>query len=358
MPDIAIAPNPAVAATNAANLGSAAVADAGAAGTVSVPLGAEAFAALLQKQLAGGSIDATAILLGTAETPAQSGSSGAGLAALLPQFLSALGIAGKGDGAAPGQAKDGEDGTNDIPVLTDVYVPPAVPVTPAVVERAGAANGAAADVAAPALQADSTAKLAGHAAPEDLAVQKDLPLPVAVAEARTDTESASVQAAVQAAQAAETKAAPTRAHDRIEAPVGSRAFPDALGERVTWMVGQQQSKADIVLNPPQLGRVEISLTMNGDNASALFVSANPAVRDTLEAALPRLREILADAGVTLGQAQVGSESAQSSSFGGEKGDNSRSPAGGEGPSAPPGAVVRGGDAIWMQRGRGLVDTFA
>ena len=74
--------------------------------------------------------------------------------------------------------------------------------------------------------------------------------------------------------------------------------------------------------------------------------------------LPRLREILADAGVTLGQAQVGSESAQSSSFGGEKGDNSRSPAGGEGPSAPPGAVVRGGDAIWMQRGRGLVDTFA
>ena len=91
---------------------------------------------------------------------------------------------------------------------------------------------------------------------------------------------------------------------------------------------------------------------------ASFLYATILNHDTLEAALPRLREILADAGVTLGQAQVGSESAQSSSFGGEKGDNSRSPAGGEGPSAPPGAVVRGGDAIWMQRGRGLVDTFA
>jgi flagellar hook-length control protein FliK len=48
--------------------------------------------------------------------------------------------------------------------------------------------------------------------------------------------------------------------------------------------------------------------MNGDQATAIFTSSNPAVREALESSLHRLREVLADAGVTLGQTQVGSES--------------------------------------------------
>lgn len=357
MPDIAIAPNPAAVPAGAATPGAAA-ADAGGTAAASGPLGAEAFAALLQKQLAGGSIDATAILLGTAESPAQGGAPGAGLAALLPQFLAGLGLGQKGQGEMPGQTEESAEGAHDIPVLTDVYAPPAAPVTPAVLQRAAAANDAAGS-AAPALAADATAKLAARALPEPRQILAETPLPALSADGKGAPDAATLQAAMQAAQAAGPQAATPRGNERIEAPVGSRVFQEALGERLTWMVGQQQSKAELILNPPQLGRVEISLTVNGDNASALFVSANPAVRETLEAALPRLREILADAGVTLGQAQVDSGATQSSAGGGEKGDNSRSPAGAEALPLPRGAVTQGGtDAIWMQRGRGLVDTFA
>lgn len=360
MPDIAIAPNPATANLNAAAAAASGSADTGTAGGISGPLGAEAFAALLQKQLAGGTIDATAILLGTAETTAQSGSSGDGIAALLPQFLATLGLGLKDPGEAAGSKEVGEDAGNDIPVLTDVFAPAAVPVTPAILDRTAASGEAAPVSDPPALRTDAAANLAAAAKPESFAaaLEADGGLAPVTADSQ-HADAAAMQAAAQAARAVDGAAQTSRPAQRIEAPVGSRAFGEALGEHLTWMVGSQQSRADLVLNPPQLGRVEISLTLNGDQATALFVSSNAAVRETLEASMPRLREILADAGVTLGQAQVGSESPQSPAEGREKGDNSRSQAGGQGASMLTGATAAGnGDAMWIRQGRGLVDTFA
>ena len=112
---------------------------------------------------------------------------------------------------------------------------------------------------------------------------------------------------------------------RIDTPLGQAGWHDEVGQKLTWMVGNSRQQADLVLNPPQLGRVEVSLTMNGDQASAIFTSSNPAVREALENSLHRLREVLADAGVSLGQTHVGSESPHQSSpgnkldFGGNEG---------------------------------------
>jgi len=100
---------------------------------------------------------------------------------------------------------------------------------------------------------------------------------------------------------------------RIDTPLGQTGWHDEMGQKLTWMVGNNRQQADLVLNPPQLGRIEVSLTMNGDLATAIFTSPNPAVREALESSLHRLREVLADAGVSLGQAQVGSESPHQSS---------------------------------------------
>ncbi|OHC69797.1 MAG: hypothetical protein A3H93_12540 [Rhodocyclales bacterium RIFCSPLOWO2_02_FULL_63_24] len=100
---------------------------------------------------------------------------------------------------------------------------------------------------------------------------------------------------------------------RIDTPLGQAGWHDEMGQKLTWMVGSKSQQADIVLTPPQLGRVEISLTMNGDQATAIFTSPNAAVREVLENSLHRLREVLAEAGVSLGQAQVGSESPNQSS---------------------------------------------
>ncbi len=128
------------------------------------------------------------------------------------------------------------------------------------------------------------------------------------------------------------------------------------------MVGRLESRADIVLNPPQMGRIEVSLSINGDQATATFVSANPAVRDALENALPRLREILQDAGISLGQTQVGAESFQQSANNRENGDNSfrgNGRHGDSGTSATEGLLAGNtAPAQWLRRGSGLVDTFA
>lgn len=94
----------------------------------------------------------------------------------------------------------------------------------------------------------------------------------------------------------------------IEAPLRSPMFSQELGERIVWLSSRQGQVAEIALNPPHLGPMEVKLTLSGGEAGAQFFSPHPQVRDAIEAALPKLRESLAEAGVTLGQAQVRDES--------------------------------------------------
>lgn len=93
----------------------------------------------------------------------------------------------------------------------------------------------------------------------------------------------------------------------IAAPVQGRAFPAEFAEKVVWMAGQQMQSAELSLNPQHLGSVEIRLSVAGGEAGAQFYSPHPAVRDAIEAALPKLRELLAQAGISLGDTQVRDE---------------------------------------------------
>jgi flagellar hook-length control protein FliK len=90
--------------------------------------------------------------------------------------------------------------------------------------------------------------------------------------------------------------------------VGSAEWGGAVGEKVVWMANQSHQVAELHLNPPNLGPLEVRLTISNDQASALFVSHHSAVREAIETALPRLREMLADNGIMLGNVSVGSES--------------------------------------------------
>ncbi|MBI4984106.1 MAG: flagellar hook-length control protein FliK [Rhodocyclales bacterium] len=152
------------------------------------------------------------------------------------------------------------------------------------------------------------------------------------------------------------------ASTQVETPVGAKGWNEEVGEKILWMANRRESHAELVLNPPQLGRIEVSLSMNGDQATAVFVSANPAVREALENAVPRLREIMQDAGISLGQTQVGAESFQQSANKRENGDN---PAHGRGNTGDAGIALTNGligggssPAHWVRYGNGLVDTFA
>ncbi len=96
----------------------------------------------------------------------------------------------------------------------------------------------------------------------------------------------------------------------IAVPVGSAGWGEALGDKVVWMNGQGSQVAELRLDPPHLGPMEVRLTMVNDQATAVFVSHNPAVREAIESAMPRLREMLADSGIMLGNTMVGAESFQ------------------------------------------------
>jgi len=155
---------------------------------------------------------------------------------------------------------------------------------------------------------------------------------------------------------------PSTAATPIATPVGAQGWDSEVGQKIVWMANRQESHAEFVLNPPHLGRIEVSLSMNGDQASATFVSANPAVREALENAVPRLREIMQDAGISLGQTQVGAESFQQSAGSNENSDN-RTRGGGDtrnaDVAAPVGFVGSGNASTqWVRYSNGLVDTFA
>lgn len=173
----------------------------------------------------------------------------------------------------------------------------------------------------------------------------------------------STSAAVQQVMAATPPngAAPTGATTplQIAQPVGTAGWGEEVGSRIVWMANRMESRAELVLTPPQMGRVEVSLTISGDQASANFVSANPVVREALESALPRLREVLADAGIQLGQAQVGAENPGQSAHGDKNGDNPGFDRAGNRDAGPLHVTESGmSSPAGLKSGRGLVDVFA
>ena len=98
--------------------------------------------------------------------------------------------------------------------------------------------------------------------------------------------------------------APTPLQAALAAQVGTPAWNTELGQQIVWMVGDQQQVAEIHVNPPNLGPLDIKLTIDGAQTTALFSSPHSEVREAVEAALPRLREVLADSGIMLGNASV------------------------------------------------------
>jgi flagellar hook-length control protein FliK len=94
----------------------------------------------------------------------------------------------------------------------------------------------------------------------------------------------------------------------MQSQFGSAAWQQELGDKLVWMTSRQGQMAELILNPPSLGAVEVRLSLSGGEASAQFFSANPGVRDMLDAALPRLRELMNGAGISLGEATVSDQS--------------------------------------------------
>lgn len=96
--------------------------------------------------------------------------------------------------------------------------------------------------------------------------------------------------------------------------VGSSEWGRALGQQVIQMGKAGHQVAELQLNPPGLGPLKVTLSMNDHQIQAMFVSAHSSVRAAVEAALPQLRTSLADSGISLGNTSVSAGSQQQTAF--------------------------------------------
>ena len=107
------------------------------------------------------------------------------------------------------------------------------------------------------------------------------------------------------AQAAEVSA--TVPNAQIAQPFGSTGWDKAVGQKVLWMVGESIHSAELSLNPPDLGPLQIVLKVSNEHASASFMCAQPEVREALEQSMPKLRQMMSDAGIQLSSFSVNTQ---------------------------------------------------
>ncbi len=101
--------------------------------------------------------------------------------------------------------------------------------------------------------------------------------------------------------------------EQILPRVGTKAWDQAIGQKVVWMVAGGEQSAELTLNPPDLGPLQVVLSISDNQVDASFVSSHLDVREAIQAAAPQLKEMLDNAGISLSGFSVNAESKPSDS---------------------------------------------
>ncbi len=137
-------------------------------------------------------------------------------------------------------------------------------------------------------------------------------------------------------------------------PMGDGQWNQAFGQRVVWAVGQGIQTASLAMHPEELGPVTIQIAVKDDVAQLNFNAAHGLTRDAIEAALPRLREMLQASGIDLGQVNIsGDQGARAGHEGSQQqGEESATDLNHQGEDES--ALV---SSVTQYTSHGLVDTF-
>lgn len=98
-------------------------------------------------------------------------------------------------------------------------------------------------------------------------------------------------------------------------PLSHPQWNEDLGERIVWMNSRGISSAEIKMNPEHMGPISVRIDLNQDQATIAFTAQNSAVREALEASLPKLREMLSAQQVNLADVSVSQQSTSNSDSG-------------------------------------------
>jgi flagellar hook-length control protein FliK len=79
---------------------------------------------------------------------------------------------------------------------------------------------------------------------------------------------------------------------QVHARVDGADFAPGLADRISWMVDNGVNGAKLLVNPPQLGPIELRIAVQGDHALISMITHSAVARDALESSSPLLREML------------------------------------------------------------------
>jgi flagellar hook-length control protein FliK len=130
----------------------------------------------------------------------------------------------------------------------------------------------------------------------------------AVSAEALNASNVSVEEMLSSALGADKRASLPQGLQSIGLPMTHPRWGQALGQRVVYMTNNQVQQAQITLNPDKLGPVQIKLHVDKDQQVHVVVTAQQgATREALENAMPRLKEMMQEAGVDLGSVNVGDQ---------------------------------------------------
>lgn len=94
-----------------------------------------------------------------------------------------------------------------------------------------------------------------------------------------------------------------------------------LNEKIRWMVNARNTMAEIRLDPPEMGSMQVRVNVSGDAASVSFVVQSQQAKEALADAMPKLRDMLSEQGIELGDAQVRKDNSSSNENGQQLANN-------------------------------------
>jgi len=107
----------------------------------------------------------------------------------------------------------------------------------------------------------------------------------------------------------------------VEIPLSDSRWGAAVAQRAVVAIQQGLQQAEVRITPANLGPIEMHIQLQDEKASVTMVSPHAAVREMLESATPRLRELLEQQGMSLEQNLVSDHSSQQSKFAGAGGEH-------------------------------------
>jgi flagellar hook-length control protein FliK len=255
--------------------------------------------------------------------------------------------------------------------MTPAMQPAAVPVQPSANGRASSAQTTIAEQRAatarlasaePTLAESSTELPDSEPRFEQMARELDASTAgraasAAASELRGETPPSSVNPLTQAVSQANTAAAREAATVMQQPlPMSQNGWSEAVVERVMWLSSQNLKSAEIQLDPAELGRLEVRISLNQEQTQVSFASPHAGVRDALEGQLQRLREMFNQQGMNLVDVNVSDQSlARGDRETDERNGRRGSAAGGEEHADLDELTVA---STPLDSGRGLIDFYA